>query len=74
MKEKTIKSAFVSGTIVNINGQLCTRMHTQEDIEARKNNPATQISSEEMDKRMEQNMKEMFPDFHKKLHPEQYKD
>ena len=73
MNDKAIKSAFVSGEMVTINGKSYTRMYTEEDLEERKKNPAT-LSSKEMDKLMGQTMKDMFPDLHRRQYPEQYKD
>ena len=73
MNDKAIKSVFVSGEMVTINGKSYTRMYTEEDLEERKKNPAT-LSSKEMDKLMEQTMKDMFPDLHRRQYPEQYKD
>ena len=75
MNDKAIKSAFVSGKTVFIKGKAYTKMYTQQEVKAIKNTPVRSNEElKEMDKRMEQYMKEVSPDFHKKLYPEQYKD
>ena len=72
-KKTTIKSVFVSGEMVTINGKFYTRMYSDEELEDRKRNPATKISAKEMDRLMDETMKEMFPESHKELYPQHYR-
>ncbi len=75
MNEKGIKSAFISGKMVCIDGKWGTQMYTKEEIQAIKNSPKhTKEELEAMDKRIDQYMREMSPDFHKKLYPQQYEN
>ena len=73
IKKTAIKSAFVSGATVSVNGNLYTRMYTEQEKDELRNTPF--ISAErfkEIDKHVSRILKETSPDFHRKVYPKEY--
>ena len=72
IEKMIIKAPFTSGVMVTVNGKLCTRMYTKEEKEAMKKKSPRKMSDEEMDRLMDETLKEISPDFHRKVYPKQY--
>ena len=73
-KKTTTKSVFMSGVTVTINGKFHTRMYTEQEKEALRNLPSVSAErSKEIEKHVSRILKEMSPDFHRKVYPQEYK-